>query len=57
MGGGKNYYLPVVSASYCNVVDLPKSVPLVEADMYQAMEIALQYLNSMGNKVSADGFP
>lgn len=55
--GGKNYYLPVVSASYCNVVDIPKSVPLVEADMYRAMEIALKYLNSMGHKMIAYGFP
>lgn len=55
--GGKNYYLPVVSASYCNVVDIPKSVPLVEADMYQAMDFALSYLNSMGHKVIAYGFP
>ena len=56
-GGGKNYYLPVVSASYCNVVDLPKSVPLVEADMYRAMDLAFEYLNRMGHKVIAYGFP
>ena len=36
--GGKNYYLPIVSASFCNVADIPKSVPLVETDMYKAME-------------------
>lgn len=55
--GGKNYYLPVVSASYCNSVDIPKAVPLVEADMYRAMDLSLKYLNSMGHKVIAYGFP
>lgn len=55
--GGKNYYLPVVSASFCNVADIPKSVPLVETDMYKAMEIALNYLNSTGHKIIAYGFP
>ena len=55
--GGKNYYLPVVSASFCNVTDIPKSVPLVETDMYKAMEIALNYLNSTGHKIIAYGFP
>lgn len=55
--GGKNYYLPVVSASYCNAVELPKSVPLVEADMYRAMEIAICYLADMGHKKIAYGFP
>ena len=55
--GGKNYYLPIVSASFCNVADIPKSVPLVETDMYKAMEIALNYLNSTGHKIIAYGFP
>lgn len=54
---GKNYYLPIVSASFCNVADIPKSVPLVEVDMYKAMEIALNYLNNMGHKIIAYGFP
>ena len=54
---GKNYYLPVVSASYCNPVNLPKSVPLVEIDMYRAMEVGMQYLFHMGHKRIAFGFP
>ena len=54
---GKNYYLPVVSASYCNPVNLPKSVPLVEIDMYRAMEVGMQYLFHMGHKRIACGFP
>lgn len=52
---GKNYYLPVVSASYCNPVNLPKSVPLVEIDMYRAMEVGMQYLFHMGHKRSPLG--
>ena len=32
---------------FCNVADIPKSVPLVETDTYKAMEIALNYLNSI----------
>lgn len=55
--GGKNYYLPVVSASFCNATEIPKSVPLVETDMYRAMEIGLKYLNKMGHKKIAYGFP
>ena len=47
--GGKNYYLPIVSASFCIVADIPKSVPLVETDMYIAMVIALIYMNSTGH--------
>lgn len=54
---GKNYYLPVVSASYCNPVELPKSVPLVEVDMYRAMEIGINYLFKMGHDKIAFGFP
>lgn len=54
---GKNYYLPVVSSSYCNPVELPKSVPLVEVDMYRAMEIGINYLFKMGHEKIAFGFP
>lgn len=43
-GAGKNYRLPVVSASYSDNVVLEKSVPVVEIDMFRAVEAALTYL-------------
>lgn len=54
---GKNYYLPVVSASYSNPVVLPKSVPLIEVDMYRVTEMGINYLLKMGHEKIALGFP
>lgn len=54
---GKNYYLPVVTASYGNPVSFTKSAPRVEIDMYKATQKAIQYLRDNGHKKIALGMP
>lgn len=46
---GKNYHLPVVMAGYGNRFTLKKSIPMVEWDMYQGMELAVEYLKKNGH--------
>jgi LacI family repressor for deo operon, udp, cdd, tsx, nupC, and nupG len=47
---GKNYFLPVVSASYGNISKLPKSIPVIEWDMSRSMESAIEYLRQRGHR-------
>ncbi len=54
---GKNYFLPVVTASYGNPVCFSKAAPRVEIDMYKATKIAIQYLRDNGHKKIAFGMP
>ena len=54
---GKNYFLPVVTASYGNPVCFSKSAPRVEIDMYKATKIAIQYLRENGHERIALGMP
>ena len=39
---GKNYYLPLVTASYQNPVVFSKSTPVVELDVYEGMQKAVK---------------
>jgi len=54
---GKNYYLPVVSASYCDNITIQKSLPIVEVDMFKVVEMAMEYLYKYGHKKVAMGMP
>ncbi len=54
---GKNYFLPMVTASYGNPICLSKAVPRVEIDMYKATTDAIHYLRKMGHKKIALGMP
>ncbi|QHQ63167.1 substrate-binding domain-containing protein [Anaerocolumna sedimenticola] len=54
---GKNYFLPVVTASYGNPVCFSKAAPRVEIDMYKATKIAIQYLRDNGHEKIALGIP
>ncbi|WMJ87146.1 LacI family DNA-binding transcriptional regulator [Anaerocolumna sp. MB42-C2] len=54
---GKNYFLPVVTASYGNPVCFSKAAPRVEIDMYKATKIAVQYLRDNGHEKIALGMP
>ncbi len=54
---GKNYFLPVVTASYGNPVCFSKAAPRVEIDMYKATKIAIQYLRDNGHEKIALGTP
>ncbi len=54
---GKNYHLPVVTASYGNAVYFPKSVPMVESDMHQVIELAVNSLRKKGHKKIALATP
>lgn len=46
---GKNYHLPVVMAGYGNRFTFNKSIPMVEWDLYQGMELAVEYLRKNGH--------
>lgn len=52
---GKNYFLPLVTASYANQDNLPKAVPLIEIDLYEATKNAIEYLRACGHKKIAFG--
>lgn len=54
---GKNYDIPVVCASYADIVDVKKSITMVEIDMFKAVEIALDYLWNMGHRKIAYATP
>lgn len=47
---GKNYHLPVVTASYGEDDYFVKPVPIVQSDLYQGMKDALQYLWDSGHR-------
>ncbi len=54
---GKNYFLPVVTASYGNPVCFSKATPRVEIDMYKAAKEAIRYLRDKGHEKIAFGMP
>ena len=54
---GKNYYLPMVTASYLEAIPLSKSVPIVEVDLFKGMELAIEYLRKNGHSKIAFGVP
>lgn len=54
---GKNYDIPVLCASYGDTVDIKKSVTMVEIDMFQAVEIGMDYLWKMGHRKIAYAIP
>ncbi len=54
---GKNYFLPVVTASYGNPVCFSKAAPRVEVDMYKATKLAVSYLRGKGHVKIALGMP
>lgn len=45
---GRNYRLPVVSASYGNAEGFSRAVPRVEIDMVRVMELAVRALRETG---------
>ncbi len=47
---GKNYDIPVLCAAYGDVVDIKKSVTMVEIDMFKAVEMGMDYLWKMGHR-------
>lgn len=47
---GKNYHLPVVTASYGEDVYFSKAVPKIETDLYEGMRKSLEYLRSKGHR-------
>lgn len=54
---GKNYVLPAVSAFFGAETALPRSILLVEADMYSAMELGIRYLTEKGHRRIAFAYP
>ncbi|BDF47328.1 LacI family DNA-binding transcriptional regulator [Eisenbergiella sp.] len=54
---GKNYRLPVVSASYGSPVRFSRSVPRVEIDMEKVMELAVKELRANGHRRLALAMP
>ena len=47
---GKNYFLPVVAASYGNARNLKIPIPAIEWDLSEAMEKAITYLRRRGHR-------
>lgn len=47
---GKNYFLPVVGASFGNLETLSQSVPIVEWDIEGSMELLIRYLRKRGHR-------
>ncbi len=47
---GKNYYLPAVSAGYGKRPLMSHPIPFVEWDLYQAMDLAVEYLREKGHE-------
>lgn len=54
---GKNYDIPVVCAAYGDIVDIKKSITMVEIDMFQAVEMGLAYLWNRGHRRIAYATP
>ena len=46
---GKNYHLPVVTASYGGFYSFTKSIPMIECDLWKGTLTALQYLWDRGH--------
>lgn len=47
---GKNYHLPVVTATYGGSYSFSKSIPTVECDLWKGTRMALQYLWDKGHR-------
>lgn len=47
---GKNYHLPVVTASYGGFYSFTKSIPMIESDLWEGTLTALQYLWDRGHR-------
>lgn len=54
---GKNYHLPVVSASYSDNLHTSHPLPVVDVDMFKVTETALKYLWKQGHRRIAIGMP
>ncbi|MBU3113583.1 LacI family DNA-binding transcriptional regulator [Clostridium lacusfryxellense] len=54
---GKNYFLPLVTASYSDSIPLSKSVPLIDVNLFEGMRLAVDYLNKNGHFKIAFGVP
>ncbi len=54
---GKNYDIPVLCAAYGDMVNIKKSVTMVEIDMFRAVEMGLDYLWKMGHRRIAYATP
>ncbi len=54
---GKNYFLPVVSASFGERENTAVSIPVVDFDMYKACVKAITYLRNCGHKYIAYAGP
>lgn len=54
---GKNYFLPVVTASFGNRESMAVSIPAVDFDMYKACMSAIAYLRKCGHKYIAYAGP
>ena len=47
---GKNYHLPVVTASYGDDIYFPAAVPFIESDLFKGTINALEYLREKGHR-------
>lgn len=47
---GKNYYLPAVAATYGRRMSYPRSLPVVESDLWSGMVKMLDYLRGKGHR-------
>lgn len=54
---GEHYQLPIVCAAYSDERQIKRSIPVVQVDMYKAVEQALDYLWSLGHRKIAYGTP
>lgn len=54
---GKNYHLPIVSASYSDNINISEPLPIVEIDMFKVVETALNYLYERGHRKISLGMP
>lgn len=49
-GIGKNYHLPIITAGYGEHFPYSRAIPVVETDMYDGMQKALEYLHLRGHR-------
>lgn len=54
---GRNYYLPVVAAAFGNLVNMSKSLPLVECDLWTGGRMIMEYLWEKGHRKIALAMP
>ena len=47
---GKNYHLPVVAATYGDLVSFSRSMPTIKCDMWEGMDKVLNYLWERGHR-------